>query len=530
MFWAGILSSGVAAGVTPLGVCRYLYPEGEGERVHAIARTVREQAGQALPSEKPATFNCALFACPRKYFFGKIENETLCKRKFRLKFQAFPKASSKPSPVGDFQPGDEMKSAKCSLHAFSSCHFRVPGPFFRALFLQGVPMLKKRAYTLALACSTAFFAASAFAAEPTIKIGFPIPLTGEIPKVGESSKFAAELYREEVNAVGGLEVGGKKYPLEFIFEDNESKPETAVNVTLKLIDRDKVLTIIGPQSSRQAVPAAAVANDNEVPMITPWSTNPDATRDRPWVFRAAFLDPFQAPVVANFATKQFSAKKAAVLFEISNDYSKGLADNFRGVWEKLHGKGGVVAFESHGPKDQDFSAQLTKMIAAKPDFIFLPENYSFAALIVPQARDLGFKGAFMGSDAWGSAELMKLCGDACKGQFFSTHYAAAGAKGKTKEFIDKYNKKYGYVPDDVAALTWDAVTLVAGAIQKAGALDGNTRAMRKKIRDNLAMVQEFKGITGDMRFDAQGDPIKCAVIVEIDKKGDFTFKESVCPQ
>jgi branched-chain amino acid transport system substrate-binding protein len=391
-------------------------------------------------------------------------------------------------------------------------------------------MLKKHACAFVLTCLTALCASIALAAGPTIKIGFPIPLTGEIPKVGESSKFAAELYKEEINAVGGLKIGDRKYPLEFIFEDNESKPETAVNVTLKLIERDDVLAIIGPQSSRQAVPAAAVANDNEVPMITPWSTNPEATRDRPWVFRAAFLDPFQAPVVADFATKQFKAKKAAVLFEISNDYSKGLADNFRSVWEKRNGKGSVVAFESHGPKDQDFSAQLTKMIAAKPDFIFLPENYSFVALIVPQARDLGFKASFMGSDAWGSAELMKLCGSACKGQFFSTHYAAAGAQGKTREFIDKYSKKYGYVPDDVAALTWDAVTLITGAIQKTGALDGNTRAMRKKIRDNLATVQEFNGITGNMRFDDQGDPIKCAVIVAIDDKGDFTFKESVCPK
>jgi branched-chain amino acid transport system substrate-binding protein len=391
--------------------------------------------------------------------------------------------------------------------------------------------MSKRVRAFASVCAAMLLAVgSALAAEAPIKIGFPIPLTGEIPKVGESTKFAAELFREEVNAKGGLAVGGKKYPLEFIYENNEAKPETAVNVTLKLITRDNVLAIVGPQSSRQAVPAGAVANDNETPMITPWSTNPDATKNRPWVFRAAFLDSFQAPVVADFAGKQFKGKTTAVLFEISNDYSKGLADDFKNAWETRHGKGSVVAFESHGPKDQDFSAQLTKIKAANPDFIFLPENYSFVALIVPQARDLGYKGPFMGSDAWGSAELMKLCKDACKGQFFSTHYAAAGAKGATKEFIDKYNKKYGYVPDDVAALTWDAIGIVAEAIQKTGALDGNTRKMRKAIRDNMAAIKEFKGITGNMRFDEQGDPIKCAVIVEINPQGEFTFKESVCPK
>ncbi len=380
-----------------------------------------------------------------------------------------------------------------------------------------------------LALAVALLAGVSAQAAQTIKIGFPIPLTGEIPKVGEGTRYAAELMKEEINAKGGLEVGGKKYPLEFIYEDNESKPELAVTATLKLIERDQVLVIVGPQSSRQAVPAGGIADEHETPMISPWSTNPDTTKGRPWVFRAAFLDPFQAPVAANFATSTFKAKKAAVLFEISNDYSKGLADNFQTAWEKSHGPGSVVAFESHGPKDQDFSAQITKINAAKPDFIFLPENYSFAALIVKQARDLGYKGPFMGSDAWGSAELMNLCGNDCKGQYFSTHYAAAGAVGATKAFIDKYKAKYGYVPDDVAALTWDALGIVLKAIQNCGKVDDNLPRMRKAIRDNMANIASFEGITGKMRFDKEGDPIKCAVVVKIDDKGEFTFVESVCP-
>ncbi|MDR1242265.1 MAG: ABC transporter substrate-binding protein [Deltaproteobacteria bacterium] len=390
--------------------------------------------------------------------------------------------------------------------------------------------MARRLIILALAaCLTVVFATCALAAQ-SIKIGFPIPLTGEIPKVGESSKFAAEMFKNEINASGGLLVGGERYPLDFIYEDNESKPDSAVNVTLKLINRDNVVAIVGPQSSRQAVPAGGVADDNEVPMITPWSTNPDATRDRPWVFRAAFLDPFQAPVAANFAAKKFSAKTAAVMFEVSNDYSKGLADNFKDSWENMNGAGSILTMESHGPKDQEFSAQLTKIIGLKPDFIFLPENYSFVALIVRQARELGYKGPFMGSDAWGSAELMNLCGKDCIGQFFSTHYAAAGATGATKAFIDKYNATYGYIPDDVAALTWDAVMMVTQAIQNGGKVDGNLKNMRKLIRDNLVAMKNFEGITGSMHFDEQGDPVKCAVVVEIDSSSQFTFVESVCPR
>ncbi len=365
--------------------------------------------------------------------------------------------------------------------------------------------------------------------EEKIKIGFNIPLTGDIPKVGEASKNAAEMLLADINSQGGLDVGGKKIPLEFFYEDNESKAESAVNVALKLIEQNGVVAIIGPNSSKQAVPAGGTCNDNRTPMVSPWSTNPDTTKNRPWVFRAAFLDPFQGPVAVNFATKQFKAKTAAVLFDISNDYSKGLAEIFKEVFEKKNGAKSIVAFESHGTKDQDFSAQLTKIINSKPDFIFVPDNYNQVALIVKQARDLGYKGPFMGSDAWGSAELMKLCGDDCKGQFFSTHYAAAGAKGATKEFIDRYEAKYGETPDDVAALTWDAARLVLQAIQDAGSYNSDLKAERKAIRDALSNIKEFAGITGSMKFDSQGDPIKCAVVVRIDENGNFVFAESVCP-
>lgn len=385
----------------------------------------------------------------------------------------------------------------------------------------------KRLLVLATMVGALLLAGGAMA--QSIKIGFNISLTGDIPKVGEASKFAAELLKEEINGKGGLDVGGKKYKLEFIYEDNESKAESAVAAALKLIEQDKVLAMVGPNSSKQAIPAGQVANDQETPMISPWSTNPATTKDRPWVFRAAFLDPFQGPIAVDFVQKKFGAKTAAVLFALDNDYSKGLAEIFREEFEKKNGPGSIKAFESYASKDQDFSAQLTKIIAAKPDVIFLPNNYNEVALIVRQAHDLGWKGPFMGADAWGSAELMKLCGKDCIGHYFSTHYAAAGAKGDTKVFIDRYKAKYGYEPDDVAALTWDAVRIVLTAIQNAGQLTGDVRKDRKAIRDAMAAIKEFPGITGTMKFNDQGDPIKCAVVVQIAEDGQFTFAESVCP-
>lgn len=389
--------------------------------------------------------------------------------------------------------------------------------------------MKKLLTAAAFTCSALLIAGSAFAAD-TIKIGYNIPLTGDIPKVGESSKLSAEMLKADINGAGGLEVGGKKYMLEFVYEDNEAKAESAVTTALKLIEKDEILAMIGPNSSKQAIPAGQIANDNETVMITPWSTNPDTTFDRPWVFRAAFLDPFQAPMAVNFATKQFKAKTSAVIYDLSNDYSKGLAELFKTIFEEKLGAGSVVGFESHGTKDQDFSAQLTKIVKAKPDFIFIPDNYNQVALIIKQAHQLGYTGHFMGSDAWGSSELMTLCGDDCKGAYFSTHYAAAGATGATKEFIDRYTKLYGYTPDDVAALTWDATNIVLKAIQDTGGLSGKLRKDRKAVREALAAIPTFAGITGSMKFDEQGDPVKCGIIVNISQTGTFEFAESVCPE
>ncbi len=365
------------------------------------------------------------------------------------------------------------------------------------------------------------------AAPTTIKIGVNAPLTGDIPKVGEGTKFAAEMWLEDIG--GELVVGGKTYKVELVIEDNESKGESAAAVNSKLITQDEVLVIVGPQASKQAVPAGGVANDNETPMISPWSTNPNTTLDRPWVFRTPFLDDFQGPVVANFVTQEFGFTKAGVLYDIASDYPKGLADFFKLGWEDIHGAGSVVAFESFTTGDADFSAQITKIKDAGAEFIFTPQYYNEVALIVQQAHELGWTEPIVGSDSWGSAETVALCGDDCYGLFFSTHYAAAGATGATKEFIDTYNAKHGYVPDDVGALTWDTFLIVQKAIEDCGEITGDLAVDRACVRDAMANIKEFPGITGNMTFTEQGDPIKCAVIVRISEEGEFEFYTSACP-
>ena len=366
-------------------------------------------------------------------------------------------------------------------------------------------------------------------APKTLKIGINAPITGDIPKVGEGTKFAAQMWAADVNGAGGLDVGGKKYQVELVIEDNESKAESAVKVNTKMITEDEVLVIVGPQSSKQAVPAGEVANNYKTPMISPWSTNPKTTENRPYVFRGCFLDPFQGPVIANFVKDEFGYTKAAVLYDVASDYPKGLAEFFKQAWEANNGPGSVVAYESFTTKDADFSSQLTNIINSGAEFIFTPQYYNEVALIVQQAHQLGWKKPIVGSDSWGSAETVQLCGEDCYGLFFSTHYAAAGAKGATKEFIDRYEKEHGYIPDDVGALTWDAMRIVGRAIQDCGNITGDIKNDRQCVRDALARIKEFDGITGTMTFTEEGDPQKCAVIVRISDKGEFEFFKSVCP-
>lgn len=391
--------------------------------------------------------------------------------------------------------------------------------------------MKKIACLAAVAFAfTMMFSASAFSARKTIiKIGINAPMTGDIPKVGEGTKFAAMMWLEDIEKAGGLEVGGKMYDVEIVIEDNESKAESAVKANTKMISQDDVIAIVGPQSSSQAVPAGEVANKYKTVMISPWSTNPNTTLDRPYVFRGCFLDPFQGPVVSNFISDEFGLEKAAVLYDVAADYQKGLAEEFKKAWEKRHGNGSIVAYESFTTKDTDFSSQLTKIIRSGAQVLFAPQYYNEVPLVVKQAKNLGWKGPIVGSDSWGSTETVELCGEACYGLYFSTHYAAAGATGATKAFIDRYTDTYGYVPDDVAALTWDALRLAQQAIQDTGKITGKIKKDRKAVRDALTKIQNFEGITGNMTFTEEGDPIKCAVIVKINDQGEYEFFKSICP-
>ena len=363
--------------------------------------------------------------------------------------------------------------------------------------------------------------------EDTIRVGVVAELTGAIPAVGNSCKNGAQLAVKEINAAGGVDVGGKKYKIELFIEDSASKPEQAAAVAQKLITKNRVLAIVGPNSSANALPVSEIAENSKVLFITPWSTNPKTTLDaktgqpKQYAFRACFTDTFEGGVLGKFASETLKAKKAAVLFDVAADVLKVQSELFKESFEKAGGK--VVAFETYTGGDKDFSAQFTKIKQANPDIIFLPSYYTDVPLQVSQAHRLGIKAPFLGSDAWSTEELVTMCGKECDGFYFFNHYSPETTNPDTVKFISTYKTEYSVVPDDVAALSYDAVGVLSRAFAAAGKLD------RQAVRDAMGGLEVYNGVTGSIKYTpGSGDPIKGGVILQI-KDGKFKWYSDAKP-
>ena len=369
----------------------------------------------------------------------------------------------------------------------------------------------------------------AFASDGTINIGFNIPLTGSFSLVGLHAKNAAQLIEKELAADGGLKVGGKAYDVKFLYGDNQSNPTAASTLAVEQVTKEQVLGIIGPLSSSQAIPVAQMANSFSTPMISPWSTSPLTTKDRPYVFRSCFVFTIQGPALTKFAAKEFNATKAAVLFDIVAPYPRGMAKSFKEAFEQVNGEGSVVRFEEFRTGDTDFTKQLMSIKESGAQFIFSPQHFNEVPLIVRQMKQIGLNIPLVGSNSWAGGNLLGECGSDCEGLFFSGNYAPGGATGVNKQFVDAYKSAYGENPDEPAALTWDALRVFLQAVKDTGKVSGNLLTDRKAVRDAIAKVKNFDGASGVMTFNESGDPSKCAVIVKIEN-GIFNFHDSVCPE
>ncbi len=344
---------------------------------------------------------------------------------------------------------------------------------------------------------------------PVLSVGVIAELSGDIPAVGVSCKNAAEMAVAKLNGAGGVKVAGTSHQIRLVMEDSKGSAGEAVEAAKRLAKDDKVLAIVGPNASLGAVPAAQVAEDAKVTMISPWSTNPKTTARKRWVFRACFTDAFEGHVLAKFATGYLRATKAAVLYDPDSEAPKSQAELFKKDFEEAGGK--VVAFETYKTGDKEFTSQLGRIKAASPDLVFLPSYYNEVPLQLQQAHKLGINVPFLGSDNWSSPELVKLSGPDAEGATFCNHYAPEARVDAVAKFVTRYRNKYSQTPDDVAALTYDSFMLLAKA------LPGAAKPDRESIRDALSKIREFEGVTGKMTFPAgSGDPVKSAVMMKVE--------------
>jgi len=345
-------------------------------------------------------------------------------------------------------------------------------------------------------------------AKETVRIGLISPLTGDVKTFGESSRNAFYIALEEYGKTG-------KYTISPFIVDDRNDPTEGANGALKLITQDKVLAFVGPLTSKVSIPVSEIATKYKVPMVTEAATNPKVTvyegKRKPYVFRACFTDPFQGYVAAAFALRDLKVKTAAVLYDVGNDYSRGLAEVFKSTFEK--GNGSVVAYESYQKDDVDFSALATKIRLKKPELVFIPDYYNKAGLIVRQLREKAVNCALIGTDGWDSPELIKIAGNTIVGGYFTNHYSPE-RKGKVAErFIARYREKHGSVPDALAALTYDAAMILLVTLDKL------KEPGSEQLTKALSQLKDFQGVTGVISFDKNGDAVKSAVILRMEKNG-----------
>ena len=351
--------------------------------------------------------------------------------------------------------------------------------------------------------------------ETGVPVGQYGSLTGAQASFGQSTDNGVRLALDEVNSAGGV-LG---QPLRLITKDNQSKPGETSTAVRELITRNKVVALIGEVASGRSLEAAPIAQRSGIPMITPASTNEKVTEAGDHIFRVCFIDPFQGTVCAKFARK-LGAKKAAVITDVSKDYSLGLAKSFKEEYVK---EGGVITGQqSYSGGDKDFSAQLTAVKVDNPDVIFLPAYYTEAPLIIRQARQLGITVPFIGGDGWDSPELVAVGGSSVEGCYFSNHFSNQSTDPKVVEFVKAYRAKYNNDPDAMVALGYDSLKLLADAMKRAGTTDP------AKVTEAIAATKDFQGVTGKITLDAHRNPTKPAVMLEV-KNGKFAYVETIAP-
>lgn len=376
------------------------------------------------------------------------------------------------------------------------------------------------------ACTTAYaitlllslvLAAPLSADPPAVEIGVIVAQSGKAQDYGRAAIQGAQLAVDEINEKGGVH----KHHFHLVVFDNKSTALNSREAANKAVLRN-VVGVVGAVWSTHSLAVAPVMQHNGIPMISPGSTAPDVTLVGDFIFRTCYTDKFQGKLMADFAYHATHLRRAAVLTNISESYSKTLSRFFSANFEANGGR--VVYQGGYKGSAVDFEDILLPMIERKPDVIFVPGYSQDSGLIVKQARKLGIESVFMGGDAWETA-VSQYAGLALDGSYFSTFWHRNVHYPKNRKFLARFKAAYGkqkisaYIP-----LAYDAVWLLADAMRRSRSADP------KKIRDALAATREFKGATGSISFDTNGDPVNKGASILKFNKDHWVFHKAFAPE
>jgi branched-chain amino acid transport system substrate-binding protein len=368
----------------------------------------------------------------------------------------------------------------------------------------------------AFLCFAILLVGSRTDADEFVKIGEVNPITGAIGRYGTTCHQGIQLAIDQANTRGG--VLGKKIAL--MTEDNQSQAGQTATIVRKFVTQDKVVAIVGDLTSSATLEGGPIAQAAKTPMVTPLATNPKVTEIGDYIFRVCFIDEFQGRVMARFALENLKSRKAAILTDTKQDYSVGLSGFFKETF--VHGGGSMVREQSYSSGDTDFRAQLTSIKGAGPDLVFLPGYYPEVGIILKQARQLGITVPFIGCEAWDSPALLEVAGKAANGCYFSNQFSAGDPNPIVQEFGKVYREKFGSLPDNFAALGYDAANVVLDAIKRAGSTNSTA------IRDAIAQTKGFPGVSGIITIDSERNASKPAVILAI-RDQQFQYFEKINP-
>ena len=352
-----------------------------------------------------------------------------------------------------------------------------------------------------------------------LKVAVAAPYTGNAAAFGEMIRRGAELRREEINQAGGI--NGMKLTL--LFEDDAGKDAEASLVAERISSNLQILAVVGHFNSSCSLAGKPIYKRAGIVELSPGSTNVSVCEGSDWTFRNLYRDDFQGKFIAQYIDKILTDLQSVAVFFDNDDYGRGLRDAFVAEAEKIGLN--LVASEAYDRDNTDFKAQLTSIKAKKPDAVFISGLYSEAGLIAKQAREAGITAQLFGADGVDSPDFLTIAGAAAEGTYLTTPFTFGAAGEDALQMASNFEALHGVPPDTWAALTYDAVGMIADALEKTYNPEASVTDNRKAIRDHLASLdtpeEGYKGVTGLTYFDINGDTVNKPAYVKIVKDGQF---------